>query len=155
MSAQASPKRQRRRPVWRGFALFLAGLGVGFEGFEFGVFMPLAFAQGGFSGYFTVFGLRVDGVPNGLDVAGVFFPAALVLAVLTPLGLAGIAAIVVAALRQRVLPMAVVAAVWFFVAYLAVILSGGATDFLATQTMLLLLALAAAWPEVRALAPRA
>ncbi len=145
---------ERRRPVWRGAALLLGGLGLGFLGVVFGVFGPIAFVRGSFEGGFVVFGLHVKGVPGGLDVAGVAFPWALVVGLLMPLGIANVAAVIVAGLRQRVLPMAVMAAVWFLVALATVILSRSATDFLATQTLLLLLALVAAWPEVRDFASR-
>jgi len=145
---------QPRRPAWRGVALFIAGLSLGSQGFAFGVSMPIALARDGFGGFFTSFPLRVYGVPDGLDLAGTFLPWTLVLLVLTSLGIASIATVVVAAVRQRVLPMAAMAAAWFLLALATVILSGGALDFLASQTMILLLAVAAAWPEMSALTRR-
>ena len=57
-----SAKATKRRPIWRNAALFFAGLGLGFQGFAFGVGLPIGFAVGGFAGYFDVFQLRVAGV---------------------------------------------------------------------------------------------
>ena len=147
-AGQATVTAEPRRPVWRGIALFFAGLGLGSQGVALGVLVPLAMLRGGFGGYFLIGGLRISGVPGGLDVAGVFFPQVLVLAVLTPLGIASLAAMMAVG-RGRGLPLVAVSALWFVLAVATVVLADHGGDFLGTEAFLLACALVATWPGVR------
>jgi hypothetical protein len=135
-----------RRSLWRTLAVLVAGFTLGIEAVFVGILMPLLRPTNGSS--LTVTNLTITGLPEGLDVAGVLFPWPLAAVVFVPLGVLTLAAIV-GALRGSALPLLLAAALWLAVAVVTSVVSGGAAAFKATQLWLFIIALVAAWPDVR------
>jgi hypothetical protein len=133
------------RSLWRNLAVLVAGFTLGFEAVVVGILMPLLRPDG--SSVFIT-NLTITGLPAGLDVAGVVVSWPLAAFVFVPLGVATLVAII-GVWRGSALPLLVAAALWLVVAIVMGFVSGGASAFQATQGWVFLIALVAAWPDVR------